>query len=39
MFHLKSHDHHLLINDLVNKDLKLPEAFMTRYLIKTLLDS
>ena len=39
MFRLKSHDHHLLINDLANEDLKLPEPFMTRYLIKTLPDS
>ena len=39
MFLLKSHDHHLLINDLANEDLKLPEPFMTRYFIKTLPDS
>ena len=33
------HDYHLLINDLANEDLKLPEPFVARYLIKTLLDS
>ena len=33
------HDYHMLINDLVIEDIKLPEPFMAVYLIETLLES
>ena len=33
------HDYHLLINGRANGDLKFPEPFMARYLIKTFPDS
>ena len=33
------HDYHLLINDLSNKDIRLPKPFMVRKLIETLLNS
>ena len=33
------HDYHMLINDLVTEDIKLPEPFVADYLIETLLDS
>ena len=33
------HDYHMLVNDLVIKDIKLLEPFVVGYLIKTLLDS
>ena len=30
------HDYHLLINDLVIEDIKLPKPFVTSYLVETL---
>ena len=33
------HDYHMLVNDLVTEDIKLPEPFVVGYLIETLLDS
>ena len=33
------HDYHMMINDLVTKDIKLPELFVAGYLIETLPDS
>ena len=33
------HDYHMLVNDLVIEDIKLPEPFVDGYLIETLLDS
>ena len=33
------HDYHMLIGDLVIKDIKLSEPFVVGYLIKSLLDS
>ena len=30
------HDYHMLINDLVTEDTKLPKPFITGYLIETL---
>ena len=33
------HDYHMLINDLVTKDIKLPEHFVVDYLIETIPDS
>ena len=33
------HDYHMLVNDLVIKDIKLLEPFVVVYLIETLLDS
>ena len=32
------HDYHMLVNDLVTKDIKLPEPFVASYLIETLPD-
>ena len=33
------HDYHMLVNDLVTEDIKLPEPFVVGYLIETLPDS
>ena len=33
------HNYHMLVNDLVTEDIKLPEPFVVGYLIETLLDS
>ena len=33
------HDNHMLVNDLVIEDIKLPKPFVTGYLIETLPDS
>ena len=33
------HDYHLLINDLVIEDIKLPEPFVANYLAETLTKS
>ena len=33
------HECHMLVNDLVTEDIKLPEPFVTGYLIETLPDS
>lgn len=32
------HNYYLLINDLANEDVKLPEPFVVGYLIETLLN-
>ena len=33
------HNYHMLVNDLVTEDIKLPKPFVVGYLIETLLDS
>ena len=33
------YDNHMLVNDLVIKDIKLPKPFVAAYLIETLPDS
>ena len=33
------HDYHLLINDLVIEEIKLPQPFVVGYLVETLLET